>query len=207
MTWNKWLKEKRFTLFRSSIIQEQFIQCIINNIDGDSILETGFGFATTTELLRDLGYDVEGFDKEPLAVENAIKNFPLLKDRVFVGDLFDESSYKKEYDAIVHQGVLEHFTDNEIKEILELQVSKSKKVIFDVPNNLRKDKSQEGVFTRFETPQHWENLLSELNLNFKRYGRTYDDGDDLLPKILKRYDSELMKTVGRSSIFVVGGKK
>ena len=29
MAWDKWLTEKKFTLFRSSIIQEQFIQWII----------------------------------------------------------------------------------------------------------------------------------------------------------------------------------
>ncbi len=44
MAWNKWLKEKRFTLFRSAIIQEQFIQCIMDHTTGGKILETGFGF-------------------------------------------------------------------------------------------------------------------------------------------------------------------
>jgi hypothetical protein len=70
MAWDKWLTEKKFTLFRSSVIQEQFIQCIMDNTEKNgSILEAGFGFGTTAELLRDLDYDISGFDLEPIAIE------------------------------------------------------------------------------------------------------------------------------------------
>jgi len=44
-----------------------------------------------------------------------------------------------------------------------------------------------------------------LGLSYQRFGRTYDYGHDYLPEALKKYDSDLMKKVGRSSIFVVEG--
>ena len=65
----------------------------------------------------------------------------------------------------------------------------------------------EGDKTRFESPEFWENIIASVDLEFKRYGRTYDYGNDYLPQILKKYDSDLMKRVGRSSIFVVEGKQ
>ena len=208
MSWDKWLSENRFTLFRTAILQEQFIQCIIDHTPtGGSILEAGFGFGTTIELLRDLGYDTEGFDLEEVAVKNCESLYPLLKNKLYVADILTDSAYHKRFDTIVHQGVLEHFDDHEIRKILEIQSSKANKIVFDVPNNQRQNLQDEGDRTRFESPEFWEEIIDSVGLKFERYGRTYDYGDDYLPKILKRYDSDLMKKVGRSSIFVVEGSK
>lgn len=206
MSWGKWLGEKRFTLYRSAIIQEQFIECILDHCNGGKILETGFGFATTTELLRDLGYDVYGIDLEPRAIEDAIKRYPSLRGKLRVGDILDPSVYTDSYESIIHQGVLEHFCDADIQEILRLQSGKCKNIIFDVPNSLRQNKESEGVMTRFESPEFWEQMIGDVGLEYERFGRTYDGGDDLLPSALRHYNSDLMKKVGRSSIFVVKGK-
>tara|TARA_R100001443_G_scaffold70747_1_gene79073 strand:+ start:5640 stop:6269 length:630 start_codon:yes stop_codon:yes gene_type:complete len=207
MTWNNWLTENKFTLFRSSIIQEQFIQCIIDHtIKGGLILEAGFGFGTTTELLRDLDYEIYGFDLEKTAIEKTSERYPLLKDRLYVGNILSDNSYTCSYDTIIHQGVLEHFQDDDIISILKLQSRKCKQIIFDVPNSNRKNTEDEGDGTRFETPQFWESIISKCDLEFKRYGRNYDYGNDFLSKNLSRYDSDLMKKIGRSSIFVVKGE-
>lgn len=208
MAWDKWLTEKKFTLFRSSIIQEQFIQCITDNTEKNGkILEAGFGFGTTTELLRDLDYDISGFDLESIAVELAVKRYPHLNNRLFVGNILDDSSYPDFYDTIIHQGVLEHFNDEDILKILEIESKKCKNIIFDVPNNLRKNTDDEGDDTRFESPQFWEDIISKAGLEYQRYGRTYDYGNDLLSNELKKYDSDFMKRAGRSCIFVVKGNK
>jgi len=206
MAWNEWLNEKRFTLFRSAIIQEQFIQCIIDHTPRNgTILEAGFGFGTTTELLRDLDFEITGFDLEQVAVEKATHRYPHLQNRLCVGDILDEQSYPNQYDTIIHQGVLEHFSDQDILRILYIQACSCNKIIFDVPNSLRKNTDDEGDGTRFETPEFWESILKTAGLKFNRYGRTYDYGNELLPKQLLRYNSDLMKRVGRSSIFVVEG--
>ena len=206
--WDSWLKNKRFTLFRSSIIQEQFIQCIIDHTPTNgSILEAGFGFGTTTELLRDLDYNVVGFDLEETAIEQAVFRYPLLKERLYVGDIRDKQTYTKNYDTIIHQGVLEHFSNEDIIDILQIQANRCNQIVFDVPNCLRKNTEDEGDGTRFETPEFWEAIIKDAGLSFERYGRTYDYGNDMLPRQLLRYDSDLMKRAGRSSIFVVNGCK
>ena len=204
--WDSWLKNKRFTLFRSSIIQEQFIQCIIDHTPANgSILEAGFGFGTTTELLRDLDYNVVGFDLEETAIEQAVFRYPLLKDSLYVGDIRDKRTYTKNYDTIIHQGVLEHFSNDDIIDILQIQANRCNQIVFDVPNCLRKNTEDEGDGTKFETPEFWEAIIKDAGLSFERYGRTYDYGNDMLPRHLLRYDSDLMKRAGRSSIFVVNG--
>lgn len=206
MAWDEWLNEKRFTLFRSAIIQEQFIQCIIDHTPKNgTILEAGFGFGTTTELLRDLHFSISGFDLEQIAVEQAAHRYPHLKDSLYVGNILDDSSYLSKYNTIIHQGVLEHFEDHDIMEILSIQAGKCDKIVFDVPNCLRENTEDEGDGTRFETPEFWENIIENIGLKFKRYGRTYDHSNEMLPKQLLRYDSDLMRRVGRSSIFVVEG--
>jgi SAM-dependent methyltransferase len=206
MAWEKWLTEKRFTLFRSAIIQEQLIQCITDHTqDGGKILEAGFGFGTTTELLRDMDYDIRGFDLEPVAVEIASKRYPQLEGSLYVGNILDELTYSDRYDTIIHQGVLEHFSDENILKILEIQSRRCKTIVFDVPNSMRQNTDDEGDDTRFETPEFWENIITESGLHYKRYGRTYDYGAELIPRTLQRYDSDLMRKVGRSSIFVVRG--
>jgi SAM-dependent methyltransferase len=208
VSWNKWLTGNRFTLFRTAILQEQFIECIMDHTPKKgTILEAGFGFGTTIELLRDLGYGVKGFDLEGVAVKNCQELYPHLKEQLYVGDILLEEAYSQNVDTIIHQGVLEHFTDEEIRKILSIQSRKAKKIVFDVPNNLRKNMEDEGDKTRFESPEFWEDIIASVGLEFKRYGRTYDYGNDYLPQILKKYDSDLMKRVGRSSIFVVEGKQ
>ncbi len=208
MAWDKWLTEKKFTLFRSAIIQEQFIQCICDHtLGGGKILEAGFGFGTTTELLRDLDYEITGFDLEPVAIQVAEERFPRLKGRLFVGNILSEKSYNDSYDTIIHQGVLEHFCDEDILKILHLQSKFCKTIVFDVPNNLRQNTEDEGDNTRFETPQFWENIITKAGLEYKRFGRTYDYGHEFLPDVLKKYDSDFMINRGRSSIFVVSGKQ
>lgn len=205
--WRNWIKEKRFTLYRTSIIQEQFINCILDHCSkGETILECGFGSAVTLELLRDLEFDVYGIDLEPLSIELAKERFPHLKNKIQVGDLTDRGSYSLQPDTIIHQGVMEHFYDDEINSILSIQIKNCKRIIFDVPNNQRRVKEDEGVMTRFETPEFWERMISSTGAKFQRFGRTYDEHSHLIPKKLSHYSSDLMKKLGRSSIFVVDGE-
>lgn len=202
--WDRWLQNTSFTLFKTSIIQEQFIQCIIDNVSkSDKILETGFGFGTTLELLRDFGYDVCGFDLEEIAIKNCEEKYPKLHGKLYIGDILKNDSYKKNIDTIIHQGVLEHFSDDQIIQILRIQMNNCRQIIFDVPNSMRQVKEDEGDNTRFETPEFWEDIIKKAGFNFERFGRTYDFGDNYLPNNLKRYDSDLMKKIGRSSIFIV----
>jgi len=203
MSWEKWIKEKRFTLYRTAIIQRSFIDLILAEVSLKSkVLETGVGSGTTLVLLEDLGYNMVGFDYSELIIEKFKERFPHLADKVYIGNILDEKSYKEKYEAIIHQGVLEHFSDDEIIKILNIQARNSKKIIFDVPNNQREKKEDEGGHTRFEPPEFLGKIVSKAGLKFKRFGRNSDWNNDLIPEALKRYDSPLMKKIGRSSMFV-----
>lgn len=203
MSWEEWITEKRFTLFRTAIIQEPFIELILNEVpEGGRILETGFGQGTTMALLDDLQFEVHGFDYNQRVVEIFKERFPYLSNKVKTGNILDRMSYAGKFDAIIHQGVLEHFDDAQIIEILKLQATHADKVIFDVPNNQRENMVDEGDKTRFESVEFWENIVTGADLIFERYGRSYDWGDDLIPKQLKSFKSPLMKKIGRSSMFV-----
>ena len=152
-------------------------------------------------------FEIDAFDLEPIAVKNASDRFPKLSGKLYVGDILNEESYNnnKSYDTIIHQGVLEHFNDNDIMKILKIQSGKCKNIVFDIPNSQRQNTEDEGDGTRFETPQFWELIIEKSGLNFKRYGRNCDYGNDMLPKELLKYNSDLMREIGRSSIFVVEG--
>ena len=106
------------------------------------------------------------------------------------------------YEAIIHQGVLEHFKDKEIINILKIQGKSAQKIIFDVPNNQRKNLEDEGSYTRYESPEFWENIITKAGLKYKRFGRNLDEFHKEIPDSLKEFNSLFMKKVGRSSMFV-----
>ena len=207
MGWDEWVKNTRFTLFKSSIIQEQFINHIqANTKTGGKIFEAGFGQGVTMVLLDDLGYDVCGIDNDKIVVDFAKERFGLLSERFKIGDILNADDYDN-VDVINHQGVLEHFADEEITEILSIQEQCANKIIFDVPNNMRSDLSDEGDNTRYESVEFWEDIVSTAGLKFTRYGRNYDTEPQSIPKNLQNYDSELMRKIGRSCMFVCESKR
>ena len=200
---NNYWSSVRFTLYRTAIIQKSYIDLILAEVNlMGKILEAGFGSATTLTLLSDLGYDVYGFENSDVLIKQAIERFSMLRGKLFNGDILDDDSYKERYSAIIHQGVLEHFSDNEILRILAVQSQSAEKIIFDIPNNQRKLKTYPGIETRYESPTFWEDIITSAGLKFQRFGRNLDKDNDLLPETLKKYDSSFMKKYGRSSMFV-----
>jgi len=153
-------------------------------------------------LLHDLGYDVYGFENSDVILKQAVERFPMLSGKLYNGNILDDDSYKSRYSAVIHQGVMEHFTDDEILRILAIQSESADKVIFDIPNNQRVLKTYPGIETRYESPAFWEDIVMKAGLKFKRFGRNLDKDNDLIPETLKKYDSSFMMKYGRSSMFV-----
>jgi trans-aconitate methyltransferase len=201
--WKEFIQKQRFTLFRTAIIQEQFIQVILDTVAPPArLLECGFGHGTTLVLLQDLGYDVQGFDNNEYVVEEFRKRFPGLADRVRTGDILDPGAYGQGFDVIISQGVMEHFSDEGILRILAIQRRCAGKILFDVPNRNREEFIDEGGGTRFESAEFWERIVTTAGLTFDRYGRNLDVDNDLLPRRLQKYNSGIMKAMGRSTIMV-----
>ncbi len=76
------------------------------------ILDTGCGGGFIMAQLHKLGYkNIYGFDISQSAIETTIKNFPLLKEKVKVHDVYDSllpSDFPRQYDLILSIEVIEH---------------------------------------------------------------------------------------------------
>lgn len=97
--------EERYKEFLEAIVKEQ----------PSRIRELGCGIGSVSKYFLRYGIDCIGFDSSEEMVMLAIENCP--KGRFFVRDIHSKKSSTKQF-TITH-GVLEHFTDIEIEDILK----------------------------------------------------------------------------------------
>ena len=162
---------------------------------GGKILESGAGTGVLSTYISSIGYDVIGIDidddilnlsKKIAKKYNAKKQPKFLKKSIFNLD------YKENYfDVSFSNGVLEHFTDDEIINTLKQQMKVAKIVIFGIPTKyFNKEEAMYGD-ERYMDYNFWRNLiliaggsiLEEKSmhymnkikqfLNFKKYFKPY----------------------------------
>jgi len=113
---------------------------------------------------------------------------------------------KREFDLAYHQGVLEHFPDEQIVQALREQARVARWIIFDVPNH----RLSAGPFgnERLLSPSHWRGSLNQAGLELvDEIGRGFQRWLYVLPFALFSHWG-LMKCpwfgrwFGTSSIFV-----
>lgn len=175
------------------------IETIINFVKQhkiDILLETGFG---TGYLMLRLAESISDIDI--LGVDNSLKcqirfeelvkeQHPALiepENRLFgtvnqsiTSDIFDENLYIQfastiQKATIYHQGLLEHFSNDKIQRLLNLQVEFSDAVIFSIPSFFygRQDFGDE----RLLTIEQWQEILIPFDLIELKY---YDDKKHIL---------------------------
>jgi 2-polyprenyl-3-methyl-5-hydroxy-6-metoxy-1,4-benzoquinol methylase len=211
--WDDFFKDIPFTFFRTSIIQEKYINTIldevnnIRNVNSDKkikILEiaggSGYTSAVLQDLLKDKNVEVYYSDLSENLCKTVAAKFGLTTLTVDSENiLYEENSF----DIIFHQGFLEHFSNEQIKRFLFEQSRVSDVIIFDIPNDKRTSKIQEFGNERFLSNQEWKQLiwesgLSEVYMTARRFSNAWKK---YIPKII--YDSEWFgKLFGESSIFV-----
>lgn len=177
-TWQDCFSYHDVSLFTEAVSLEKFIRTIRAFVPtGETILETGFGSGGTSLLLADLGYQVTAIDIEPALVDKlkerarGFTNLTALKADMFRLPFPDNSFY-----AVIHEGVLEHLTDEEIRKALEEQKRvASRYIIFDVPNERAKTPdAYKG--TPFDFPKRskrtWKSFIKDCGLSLEwEYGR------------------------------------
>lgn len=106
---------------------------------GVRLLEIGCGSGTTAVLLADLHYRVEACDVDGELVSRLIEKY---SDWIRSGslsvrkaDMFQLPWAGETFDVAYHQGVLEHFPDDQIVAALREQSRVARLVLFDVPNH------------------------------------------------------------------------
>ena len=134
---------------------------------GARLLEVGFGSGTTAVLLADLGYYVTACDLEPELVSRLRSKYSdwlRRDDRLSVrqADMFKLPWADKTFDSTYHQGVLEHFSDDQIIAALREQARVARYVVFDVPNH--RFGVQPFGDERLLSPRHWRRLIQRAEL-------------------------------------------
>ncbi|MBW2991096.1 class I SAM-dependent methyltransferase [Candidatus Woesearchaeota archaeon] len=154
---------------------------------GARILDIGCGLGCTAVPLSALGYEVVGIDNDKKVVEAAqenAKNFGRKMDVVY-GDIFeiDKKFGKDSFDACISGGVLEHFPQEQIREIMDKQLHVAPLVIAGIPIATKEDVKDEykdyekricldGIYRNMWTPDHWINqVFKDYNILEHRVGK------------------------------------
>jgi len=105
---------------------------------GRPILEVGCGLASLATYFAKLGYDIHGIDNDKrqldLATRNSMVFSPDNPVKLLHGDMFNLPYENKSMGLAFSNGVLEHFSDDEIIHLINEQLRVSEKVAFGVPS-------------------------------------------------------------------------
>jgi SAM-dependent methyltransferase len=182
-TWAEFLADS--TLFDSATRLEPFIRLVARYASPEGkLLEAGFGSGDAAVLLADMGYHVTAIDIDEELIRRAkdrygywLQDGKLAFERV---DIFNLPWTKQAFDVAYHQGVLEHFSDEEIVAALREQARVASWIIFDVPN----DRYGHHPFgnERLLPLSHWLKLIELADLKVREIqGRTFPLWTRLLP--------------------------
>lgn len=132
------------------------------------VLEVGCGSGTMSVFMSHLGSDVTAVDRDASILERAEKASKELNGSVkfMEADAFELPFSDKEFDMAFSQGVLEHFSDEDILKLVREQLRVAKCVFFSVPNNFyrHRDFGNERLMAKRE----WEALLSAFDIKLSR---------------------------------------
>ena len=182
-SWPEYLKGE--SLFSNAIRLRNLIWTIQRYVPtGSRALEVGFGSGATAFLLADLGYDVTAVDIDRELVERGGERFGAVVPRgrldIRQANMLALPWRGRQFDLAYHQGVLEHFPDEQIVQALREQARVARWVIFDVPNNRHRDPSFGDE--RLLPPAHWRRLVGAAGLQLvAERGRGFQRWLYLLP--------------------------
>ena len=113
-----------------------FLEMVESHTIGKKLLETGIGTGTMTMYFTDRGYEVVGLDNDDGVISMAErissafgKSLTLVKGDIRVLPFEDQC-----FDTCYHQGVLEHFSPEQIRKILFEQLRVAHTIVFSVPS-------------------------------------------------------------------------
>lgn len=208
-SWPEYLGNER--LFSNAIRLRYLIWTIQRYVPtGSRVLEVGFGSGTTAVLLADLGYIVTAVDIDEVLVARLRDRYA---DWVRMGrlevrraDMLVLPWQEREFDLAYHQGVLEHFPDEQIVQALREQARVAHWVIFDVPN--QRYGEQPFGDERLLPSRDWRRLIKLAGLELvAEFGRDFQRWLYVLPHVFfSHYGFEkwpwFSQWFGVNSIFV-----
>ena len=161
----------------------------------NKLIESGSGTGVLSTYMASLGYDVTGIDidEDILKLSKKItKNYKSKNKPNFQKKSIFELDYRKNtFDVSFSNGVLEHFTDEQIIDTLKQQMKIAKVVIFGIPTKYFNQEEAMYGDERYMSYKFWRNLINNAGgmileeksmhymnkrkrlLNFKKYFRPY----------------------------------
>lgn len=159
------------------------------------LIESGSGTGVLSTYMASLGYDVTGIDidedilklSKKIAKNYNSKNKPNFQKK----SIFELDYKKKNFDVSFSNGVLEHFTNEQIIDTLKQQMKIAKVVIFGIPTKYFNQEEAMYGDERYMSYKFWRNLINDAGgiileeksmhymnkrkrlLNFKKYFRPY----------------------------------
>lgn len=143
--------------------QREFLNSIIDS-GAKKALEVGAGTGTMSVFLSNMGIEITTIDNDPKILEIAKQVKAKFGGRNYFqeADAFNLPFTDNSFDLIFHQGLLEHFSDEDIHKLLQEHLRVAKMVIFSVPNNYypRKDIGDERLLGKIK----WEKILQPYKI-------------------------------------------
>lgn len=145
-------------------LKKRFLNLVIkNSTSGKPILECGSGTGKFSVYLASLGYDVYAIDLETAMAEQAKRlSKSICPDnpvKVLQGDIRN-ISFKDKFFSVAHSsGVLEHFSDSVIVELINEQIRVADTVVFSVPSPYFEKKMMGDE--RFMLRNQWRKIISQ----------------------------------------------
>ncbi|MBU4349099.1 class I SAM-dependent methyltransferase [bacterium] len=168
--WRQFYKEKNrdiIGLISNVSAHKEFIKTIVDNAPiGDGLLEVGTGTADMCIFTSWLGYKVTSIDNDQSVLQKAMSrdlmrtagDLKLLKQ-----DAFNLSFSDKSFALAFSQGFFEHFSNEDIVQLVKEQLRVANKVIFSVPSFWypRRDFGNE----RLMKIKGWLDILSDFKIS------------------------------------------
>lgn len=159
------------------------------------IIEAGSGTGILSVYMASLGYDVIGIDIDndilKLSIDISNKYLQTNKPQFINQSIFELNYPEKFFDVSFSNGVLEHFTDEEIIDTLKQQIRISEFVIFGIPTRYFKHCESMYGDERYLKLKYWRELIKKADgiileeksmhyatfknicLNYKKYFKPY----------------------------------
>lgn len=187
--WYEAFREKRNVLFTTKDF-ENYRKGVINDLKyygkyltkGLKILDLGCGLGCEAVPLSSLGYNLVGIDNDRRVVQAAKKNGKKFgkKIKIIYGDIFkmDKLFKKNSFGACLSGGVLEHFKQNQVRKLIQLQLKLAPLIIASMPVKTKRTMKSygfteqtalnskiNGIYRNFWSENEWVNkVLKGFNL-------------------------------------------
>ncbi len=176
-TWFQAFSENMNVIFTDEDFQtyladiESCIDFYIKHLgENTKILDLGCGLGTGSIPLSTFGYKITGIDNDMKVVEAARTNAEKFgKDvQIIHGDVFDiDKMFESDsFDACISGGLLEHFPESQIHELIRKQLVVAPKLIAYMPiASYPGEKWDDGIYRNLWDEKYWlEDILVEFNV-------------------------------------------